>query len=631
MKNIEREFLEICEKNKYSQKEIDLFKKAIEFSKKYFGSKERLSGEFVVKHNIEVGMILAKSKLFPEVVVAGILYGIDEEVLPTEIQKEFGKEILDLVDGQSQLKVIKSKNKSVEADTLRKILLVTLKDVRIIFVKLADKLGNLGTIDVLPAKEQKRIAEEVLEVYAPLANRFGLEYMRRRLEEEAFKIINPRRYKEITGFLKDSEEKRREFIENFVEEVKNLLKGKTNILKIKGREKHIYSIYKKLHRTSLHEQMDHFAMRITATSVKDCYDVLGILHENYKNIEGTLKDYIASPKPNGYQSLHTVLKTSDGKYVEVQVRTQEMDEIAEEGVAAHWSYKKMKSDEGFEKKTAWLRSVLDLQTSEKDKEFLKTIKLNVFGDKIYCYTPQGKAIDLPKGSTVLDFAYHIHQEIGNRAVGGRINGVFSPLKKELSSGDVLEILTNKHQRPRREWVKFVVSARAKSIIRKEVKKYDKIPVSTMCSLKKSEKEKFDDLAYSPEFPNHNLSLAKCCLPIPKKEIVGVVKSHKKISVHVKDCRMIKEASDRVVPVFWKETFNRPIKIIVEASDRSGILADILNTISRGGFVVKEANAKLKGNHVSECSFVIVPQKLEHVVNLIKMIEKVRGVLKIWFE
>ena len=629
MTEIEKEFFEVCEKNKYSQKEIELFKRGVEFSKKYFESKERLSGDLVVNHNIEVGMILAKSKLFSEVVMAGILYGIEEEVLPTEIQKEFGKEILDLVYGQSQLKVIKSKNKSVESDTLRKILLVTLKDVRIIFVKLADKLANLLTIDVLPAKEQKRIAEEVLEVYAPLANRFGLEYMRRRLEERAFKIINPRRYKEITDFLKDSEEKRKEFVENFMEEVRKLLKGKADVLKIKGREKHLYSIYKKMQRESLHNQRDHFAIRIIAESVKDCYSVLGILHENYEG--DRLKDYIASPKPNGYQSLHTTLKTFGGKYVEVQIRTQEMDEIAEEGVAAHWSYKKMKSDEGFEKKTAWLKSVLDLQTSEKDKEFLKTIKLNVFGDKIYCYTPQGKAIDLPKGSTVLDFAYHIHQEIGNRAVGGRINGVFSPLKKELSSGDVLEILTNKHQRPRREWVKFVVSARAKSIIRKEVKKYEKIPVTTMCSLKKSEKEKFDDLVYSSEFPNHKLSLAKCCLPIPKKEIVGVVKSHKKISVHVKDCRRIKEAIDRVVPVFWKETFNRPIKIIVEASDRSGILADILNTISRGGFVVKEANAKLICNGVSECSFVVVPQELEHVVNLIKMIGKVRGVLKIWFE
>ncbi|MBR9702021.1 bifunctional (p)ppGpp synthetase/guanosine-3',5'-bis(diphosphate) 3'-pyrophosphohydrolase [Candidatus Pacearchaeota archaeon] len=622
------EFLRLCEENEYSKREIDLFRKALDYSKEQFKAEKRLSGELVMRHNIEIGKILVKSKLFPEVVVAGILYGGEGKVLPTELQKEFGKEISDLVYGQSQLKVIKSKNENVEAETLRKILLVTIKDVRIIFVKLADKLDNLKTMRVLPEKEQRKIAEEVLEVYAPLANRFGLEYIRRRLEERAFKILNLRRYNEIVNFLKDSKENRQKFVKDFIGEVSKKLGGKAKIVGIKGREKHIYSIYKKLHRESLHNQRDHFAIRIIAKSVDDCYKALGILHENYEG--GRLKDYIASPKPNGYQSLHTTLNIV-GKYVEVQIRTQEMEEVAEEGVASHWSYKKLKSDENFEKKTAWLRSVLDLQANEKDKEFLKTVKLNVFGDKIYCYTPQGKAIDLPKGSTILDFAYQIHQEVGNRAVGGRIDGIYASLRKELKNGEVVEIMTNKNQRPRRDWVKFVVSARARSIIRKEVKRYEKIPVAKHYSIKESEKEKFDDLTYSLEFPNHKLSLAKCCSPIPKNEIVGVIKSHRKISVHVKDCKRIKEAVDRIIPVFWKETFNRPIKIIVEASDRSGILADMLNTISRGGFVVKEANAKLISNGASECSFVIVPQKLEHIVNLIKRIKKVRGVQKIWFE
>ena len=421
MTNIKKNFLQICKENKYSKKDIDLFEKAIDFTKNHLKEKKRLSGELIIKHNLEIGSILAESKLFTEVVAAGILYGVEKEILPTELKKNFSEEICNLVYGQTQLKGIKSKNKSLEANTLRKILLVTIKDVRIIFVKLADKLDNLKTIQMLPANEQKRIVKEVLEVYAPLANRFGLEYIRRQLEEEAFKKMNPRRYKEIVKFLKDSEKNRRAFIEDFVKKINELLKGKANILKIKGRDKNIYSIYKKLHRTSLHKQRDHFAIRIIANSIKDCYTALGILHENYENVEGKLSDYIASPKTNGYQSLHTVLKTSEGKYVEVQIRTQEMDEIAEEGVASHWSYKKMKSDVGFEKKTAWLRSILDLQASEKDKDFLKTIKLNVFGDKIYCYTPQGKAINLPKGSSILDFACQIKQVIGNHAVRGRIN------------------------------------------------------------------------------------------------------------------------------------------------------------------------------------------------------------------
>jgi GTP diphosphokinase / guanosine-3',5'-bis(diphosphate) 3'-diphosphatase len=629
MEENKKKFLELCEENKYSKKDIELFEKAIDLVEDTFKGKRRLSGDLLINHNLAIGSILVKSKLFPEVVAAGLLHGIEKEILPTELQKKFNDEISDLVYGQVQLKVIKSKNKSVEAETLRKILLVTLKDVRIIFVKLADKLDNLKTISILPANEQKSIAKEVLETYASIANRFGLEYIRRQLEEEAFKIINPRKYKEILNFIKYSEEDRQVFVKSFVSKVERLLKEEVDVIKVKGREKHIYSIYKKMHRESLHNQRDHFAIRVIVKSIKDCYKTLGVLHENYKG--NRLKDYIASPKPNGYQSIHTTLRTPEGKYVEVQIRTQEMEDIAEEGIAAHWSYKKMKSDFSFEKKTAWLKSVLDLQTSEKDKEFLKTMKLNVFGDKIYCYTPKGKAIDLPKGSTVLDFAYYIHQEVGNRAVGGRINGIFSPLRKELNAGDVIEILTNKHQRPRRDWIKFVVSARAKNIIKKEVKKYEKIPISSRYSIEKSEKEKFDDLTYSPEFPNHKLTLAKCCSPIPKKEIVGVIKSHKKILVHLKNCERIKIVKDRIIPVFWKESFNRPIKIIAEASDRSGILADILNTISKGGFVVKEANAKLLGNGISECSFVVVPQKIENVVKLIEKIKKVRSVKKIWFE
>ncbi len=631
----ELNFLKLCKENNYSQKEISSFKKALSFSRTHLKEEKLLSGEPVINHNISLGCILVKSKLFPEVVIAGILYGLEKKVLPEEITEKFNREISDLVLGQTQLKIIKSKNKTIEAETLKKVLLTSLRDVRIIFIKLADKLDNLLNIKNFPLDERNRIAQEVLEIYAPIANRFDLRYLKKQLEEEAFKIINPRKYKEISNFLKESKEERELFVKNFIRQIKDLLKGKVHACEINGREKSVYSIYQKIisRKVSLHKQKDHFAARVIVSSEEDCYNVLGILHQHYDSVPGTLRDYISQPKPSGYQSLHTLLQTPNKKEIEVQIRTQKMDDIAEEGVASHWSYKKSatsKSDMQFEKKTAWLRSVLDLQNLSRDKEFLKTMELNFFGDTFYCYTPKGRAIELPKKSTLLDFAYYIHQEIGNHAIGGRVNNVFSSLKKELNSGDVIEIVVNKHQRPRRDWLKFVVSSRAKTGICKGIKKHGDLPASKSLSIKPKEKKKFEDIVFSKKFPASNFILAKCCSPLPKEELAGVIKSQRKILVHAKNCKKIKNIQDKAIPVFWKESFNMLIKIIVQASDRSGVLADILNTISREGFIIKEANAKLLSHEVAECFFVVVPQKLDNIVRLIKKIKHVRGVTKISF-
>ena len=607
-----------------------MFENSIEFAEEHFGDRKRLVGNLVVEHNLAIGSILAENKLFPEVVVAGILYGVETEILPSKIQEKFGREIADLVFGQLQLKEIKSKNESAESEVLRRILLATLNDLRIIFVKLADKLDNLNSIEIFSPVERKEIAEEVLEIYAPLANRLGIDRIKKQLEDLAFKVLNPKKYGEIEEFLKESREEREKYVKDFVQEIFELLKNDVKILKIKGREKHIYSIYRKIveRGVPLDKQRDHFAVRILVKNESDCYNALGILNQNFVPMENTLKDYILNPKPNGYKSLHTSLRVGN-KIVEVQIRTNEMDELAEEGAAAHWSYKKMKSDSNFEKKVAWLRSVLDLQT--EDKDLLRTVKTSLFADRFYCYTPKGKVIDLPTGASVLDFAYHIHQEIGNKAVGGRVNGVFAPLKKELKADDVVEIITNKCQQPRRDWMKFVVSARAKSIIKREIKNRENIPVSASCGLKKGDKDIFDSLVYSEEFPNHVYEFARCCSPVPDKEILGVMKSHRRILVHNKNCEKLRGVKDKFAPLFWRETFNRPVKIFVGAKERAGILADLLNTISRGGFVVKEASAKMIGNDAVECFFVIVPQKLENIVKLIKRIEKVPGFRKARFE
>lgn len=624
-----QEFFDYCDK-KYTKKDILVFKKAIEFIEQIFGQRKRLSGELFVEHNLNVGGILVENNFCSEVVVAGLLYGIENEILPSKLQEVFGKNISDLVYGQLQLKEIKFKHKFAEFDVLRKILLVTLNDPQIIFVKLADKLENLKSISVFSGEEQKNIAKEVLNIYAPLANRLGIESLKRQLEDEAFKILNPKKYIEIVNFLKESREERKKFVDFFIKEISGLFEG-IEIVKIKGREKHIYSIYKKIveRKIPLDLHRDHFAIRIIVNFTEDCYRVLGILHEKYKIFPGTLNDYIVNPKSNGYQSLHTCLNFK-GKSIEVQIRTREMDEIAEEGNAAHWKYKGINSEERFEKKLSWLRSVLDLQT-EGNNDLLKSIKVSLFGEKFYCYTPKGKAIELPRGSTVLDFAYHVHQHIGDRAVGGRINGSFVSLREKLDSGDVVEILTNKLQVPHRDWIKFVVSTRAKSFIKKSIKKRENVSISSQYSLKKEEKVNFDSLVCSDYFSNHIFSLARCCVPLPPNKILGVLKTNKKVLVHDSDCEKIINSKNKIVPVFWKEVFNRPIKFFVIAKERSGILADFLNTIIQGGFVVKNASVKILEKDNVECIFVVVPQELENVISLIKRIEKVQGFKEVRFE
>ena len=354
------QFLNLCQD--YQEKDIQRFMQAYDFARQELGDKKRISGEPFVEHAVRVATILAENKAAAEVIIAGLLHGALTTENKNEIKDLFGEEVLLLVQGENEIKQLKSKNKQLEAEALRKIILMTLKDVRIILIKLAIKLDNLRTIQVLPAEEQKRIAIEVLEMYAPLASRLGVENIKIQLEDLALKVLHPDKYAQINQFLEYSSEEREKDITEAVRLIKEVLGNKITIIHIKGRPKHIYSIYKKmtLRKVHLNEQYDLFGIRIIVPTVADCYTVLGLLHENMEPVEGRLKDYIAHPKPNLYRSIHTGLHLKNSKIVEVQIRTPEMDDISEEGIAAHWRYKGIKSEQNFEKKTAWLRSILDL-------------------------------------------------------------------------------------------------------------------------------------------------------------------------------------------------------------------------------------------------------------------------------
>ncbi len=627
----EQEFLELC-KQQYGTSHLPIFQSALEFSKRYLGEVKRLSGDSFFDHNVRVAIILADSKVSPEVVVAGLLHGVTRYGPEKEVEEIFGKETLALLKGVEEIKLVKSKNPLLEAEALRRILLTTFRDVRIIFVKLAAKLDNLRTIQVLPTDDQKRIAQEVLEVYAPLANRLGLEKIKNPLEDLALQVLNPEKYQEITKFLEQSREQQETLVTEVIQLVKSLAAGNVEIIKVKGRSKHIYSIYKKMtqRKVPLQEQYDLTAIRVIVPEVKDCYTLLGLLHEKFEQVEGRLKDYIANPKPNFYRSLHTALKLPNGKFVEIQIRTPEMDEFAEEGLAAHWRYKGLKSDQFFEKKIAWLKGVLDLQ-KEGNQEFLETAKVDVFGDNIYCYTPKGDVKELPKGATILDFAYLVHEEVGNHAVGGRVNGKFVSLKQELVSGDVVEVVTNKSQRPRRDWLKIVKSGSARQKIRKSLREHEKLPAPHFKQLKPVTTEEQGILAETSAYPNAVCILAKCCFALPGEEITGLATKRRIISVHRTDCRAALKEQERWIEVQWKNSFNQKIRFYVTADERSGLLADLLNTIANTGFEVKEAKAKLLSPTLAECSFLVIPRDLEHLKELVRKIRKIRGIKKIYFE
>ncbi|MEK6937449.1 MAG: HD domain-containing protein [Nanoarchaeota archaeon] len=624
-------FLGYAKSKDYTKPDLSNFEKAIDYTQTKLFQQKRLSGSSVFEHNLRVGFILLENGSAPEVVLAGLLHGLLTAEEEKYIKQQFGLEVWSLIYGLKEIEDIKAKK--MGAEVLKKVLLTTFEDVRVILIKLANKLDNLRTIEFLPKEEQQRIAQEALDIYAPLAYRLGVEKLRVGLEDLSFQILNPKKYREIDHYLKESSEQREKDITEAIALLKRVVGNKINLLKIKGRSKHIYSIYKKmtLRGVPLNEQFDLYGIRVIVPEIKDCYTLLGLLHENFEPAEGRLKDYIANPKPNLYRSIHTCVKLPNSKMLEIQIRTSEMNEFAEEGVAAHWRYKGLKSEESFEKKVSWLKGILDLHKNIDDKEFLEAAKVDVFGDNIYCYTPKGDVKELPFGSTILDFAYAVHEEVGNHAVGGRINGKFVPLRAVVSKGDVVEVVTNKNQRPHRSWLKIVRSTSSRQKIRKFLREVEKLPDMHYRLPKQVTGEEQSPMVEAKEYHTALCQLAKCCSPSPGEEIVGIFTKRRVISVHKPECRAALKEQERWIKVGWKNSFAQKIRFYVIAHERSGLLADLLHTIATARFEVKEAKAKLLSMGEMECSFLVVPKDLENLQELVKRVKKVRGWKKIYFE
>ena len=458
--------------------DLSLIEKAYRIAAEAHKDQKRKSGEPYIIHPLCVGIILAQLELDKETIIAGILHDVVEDTAVTyeDLCKEFGEEIALLVDGVTKLTQLNYEHDKIEiqAENLRKMFLAMAKDIRVILIKLADRLHNMRTMQYQTPEKQIEKSREVMEIYSPIAQRLGISKIKVELDDLALKYLQPEVYEQLQHDLKLGKEAREEFVRQIVDEVKQHIENAGIDCIIGGRVKHFFSIYKKMvnQDKTLEQIYDLFAVRIIVDTVKDCYAALGIIHEMYKPIPGRFKDYIAMPKPNMYQSLHTTLISSNGQPFEIQIRTHEMHRTAEYGIAAHWKYKEnidgTKGTDSEEAKLTWLRQILEWQRDMSDnKEFLSLIKsdLDLFSDNVYCFTPQGDVKNLPAGSTPIDFAYSIHSAVGNKMIGARVNGKLVTIDYKIKNGDRIDIITSQNSKgPSRDWLSVVKSPQARSKI-----------------------------------------------------------------------------------------------------------------------------------------------------------------------
>jgi len=451
--------------------DLELVKKAYDYSMKNHAGQSRASGEPYLVHPLEVALVLAEMKMDSVAVAAGLLHDSVEDTAVTivDIRKEFGEQVAHMVEGVTKIsKIDFATREEQQAENLRKMMLAMVDDIRVILIKLADRLHNMRTLEHLPPERQQKIASETLEIYAPIAHRLGMGKIRGELEDLGFRYIDPIAYEQV----KQAVESHRKVGEAFLSRVEGVVRDKLKeagiTAKVESRTKRYYSIHKKLVRQHINvdQVYDLYAMRVITRSVQDCYAVLGIIHNVWRPVPGRIKDFIAMPRPNFYQSLHTSVITEDGTPFEVQIRTEEMHKMAEEGIAAHWKYKDGAVSAQDEQRLAWLRQVVEWQRDVSDpNEFLSTLKVDLYPEEVYTFTPKGKVVVLPRDSTPIDFAYTVHTEVGHTCVGAKVNGRMVPLRHKLHSGDIVEILTQPGHKPSRDWLAVVKSSRARNKIK----------------------------------------------------------------------------------------------------------------------------------------------------------------------
>src|ERR1039457_4394898 len=453
------------------QDDLTIIKKAYDYSLKNHEGQSRASGEPYLVHPLEVALVLAEMKMDPVAVAAGLLHDSVEDTSVTivDIRKEFGEQVAHIVEGVTKIsKIDFATREEQQAENLRKMMLAMVDDIRVVLIKLADRLHNMRTLEHLQPDRQRKIAEETLEIYAPIAHRLGMGKIRGELEDLGFRFLDPAGHEQVEKAVDARRKQGEAFLAKMQAIINDKLKEAGIQASVESRIKRLFSIHKKLQRQriSVDQVYDLFAMRIITRSLQDCYAVLGIIHNIWRPVPGRIKDFIAMPRPNFYQSLHTSVITEDGTPFEIQIRTEEMHKMAEEGIAAHWKYKDGPVSAQDEQRLAWLRQVVEWQRDVSDpNEFLSTLKVDLYPEEVYTFTPKGKVVVLPRDATPVDFAYTIHTEVGHTCVGAKVNGRMVPLRHKLHSGDIVEIVTQPGHKPSRDWLAIVKSSRARNKIK----------------------------------------------------------------------------------------------------------------------------------------------------------------------
>ncbi|HET6725610.1 MAG TPA: bifunctional GTP diphosphokinase/guanosine-3',5'-bis pyrophosphate 3'-pyrophosphohydrolase [Gammaproteobacteria bacterium] len=679
--------------------QVDSIRRAYDFGAHAHEGQRRVSGEPYISHPVAVAGILADMRMDAATIIAAVLHDVIEDT-PTakaEIAAEFGDEVAELVDGVSKLTQIRFQSRAeAQAENFRKMLLAMVEDIRVILMKLADRLHNMRTVGVMPPDKRRRIARETLEIYAPIAHRLGMNAMRLELEDLGFRALYPKRYRVLARQLRRSHGHHKEIVRKITGVFRHALRQEGLDARIAGREKHFFSVYMKMRtkRVPLRDIMDMYGFRIIVDSVDACYRALGIVHACYKPVPGRFKDYIAIPKGNGYQSLHTVLVGPQGVPVEVQIRTEAMHKIAESGVAAHWLYKSNETTATAPEARAreWLRGMLEMQKGVGSSvEFLENVKVDLFPDEVYVFTPQGDIRRLPRGATAVDFAYAVHTDVGNACVAAKLDRRMAPLRTPLTNGQTVEIITAKGAIPNPAWLDFVVTAKARANIRhylKDIKhdkavtlgrrlleralasyksKLKKLPTGQIDAvLKEFKLATLDDLMeqiglgerLAPLVARRLLpdaareaepatagplsikgtegmvvSLGRCCHPIPGDRIIGYLSAGRGIVIHRDNCRNLadyRSQPDKWLDVQWEKDIGREfsVEIRCDVTNQRGVLATVAATIAELGSNIEHVELKERDGQTSTLSFVFSVQDRKHLARIIRHLRNMPQVLRI---
>jgi len=627
---------------------IDTIMEAYRFGASAHEGQKRASGAPYISHPVAVATILAEQRMDSQTIIAAILHDVieDTSTAKDQLEEQFGKEVADLVDGVSKLDQLQFHSRQqAQAESFRKMLLAMAEDIRVIMIKLADRTHNMRTLGSMPPVKRRRIARETLDIYAPIANRLGINSIRLELEDLGFRNLYPYRYRVIEKALKKALGNHKQLVKKISQHLSEALDELKIVADVGGREKHMYSIYRKMRHKGrpLGEIVDMFGFRIIVDDIDTCYRVLGLVHRLYKPMPGRFKDYIAIPRINGYQSLHTTLFGPDGIPLEVQIRTIDMDRVAESGIAAHWLYKSGDSSSESANASAreWLARLVELEHDDDSEEFLETVKVDLFPDKVYVFTPRGDIMRLPMGSTAVDFAYAVHTDVGNRCVAAKVDRRMVPLRTPLLNGQTVEIITAKGARPNPGWVNFVATAKARSAIRQYLKNlkrgeaidlgkrllgqamgefnkkirnastremkilleelnlpdqkalYEGIGLGTHLAPliarrlvgRTEETEKREPAPLAIEGTEGVVvSYARCCYPVPGDSIIGFLSSGRGIVIHRDTCGNLTEyrkQPDKWISVNWKDNVQRQsmVELRADVNNKTGVLAAVAANIA----------------------------------------------------